>query len=212
MTLGDILKQYRERNEVSMEEFSKQSSLSKGYISMLENNINPRNNKPIAPTLPTIQKIANGMNIDIDVLLKALDSEQEISLDSDITTDNSSPSIYTCMGQRIKQRRTTMGYTQDELASKLGLQKSAIAKYENGRVDNIKRSIIEKMANILECDPSYLIGWTDNVSSAFTLTLSDIEEKIVLEYRKSDELTQAMVLRVLSIDEALNSKGKEELA
>ena len=212
MTLGDILKQYRERNEVSMEEFSKQSSLSKGYISMLENNINPRNNKPIAPTLPTIQKIANGMNIDIDVLLKALDSEQEISLDSDITTDNSSPSIYTCMGQRIKQRRTIMGYTQDELASKLGLQKSAIAKYENGRVENIKRSIIERMANILECDPSYLIGWADNVSSSSTLTLSDIEEKIVLEYRKSDELTQAMVLRVLSIDEVLNSKGKEELA
>ena len=48
-----------------------------------------------------------------------------------------------CMAQRIKQRRISMGYTQDELASKLGLQKSAIAKYENGRVENIKRSIIE---------------------------------------------------------------------
>ena len=116
-----------------------------------------------------------------------------------------------CMAQRIKQRRISMGYTQDELASKLGLQKSAIAKYENGRVENIKRSIIEKMANILECKPSYLMGWDDNASPS-TLTLSDIEVKIVLEYRNSDEITQSMVLRILSIDEAFNSKGKEELA
>lgn len=104
MTLGDILKQYREHNEISMEEFSKRSSLSKGYISMLENNINPRNNKPIAPTLPTIQKIANGMNIDIDVLLKALDSEQEISLDSDITTDTSPESIHTAISINVLGR------------------------------------------------------------------------------------------------------------
>ena len=116
-----------------------------------------------------------------------------------------------CMAQRIKQRRISMGHTQDELASKLGLQKSAIAKYENGRVENIKRSIIEKMANILECKPSYLMGWDDNASPS-TLTLSDIEVKIVLEYRNSDEITQSMVLRILSIDEALNAKGKEELA
>lgn len=80
MTLGDILKQYREDNKISMDEFSKRSSLSKGYISMLENNTNPRNNKPIAPTLPTIKKIAIGMNMDLDSLFKILDGEQEISL------------------------------------------------------------------------------------------------------------------------------------
>ncbi|MDD3338418.1 MAG: S24 family peptidase [Lachnospiraceae bacterium] len=67
-------------NEISMDEFSKRCSLSKGYISMLENNTNPRNNKPIAPTLPSIQKIANGMNTDIDALLKMLDNNQEINL------------------------------------------------------------------------------------------------------------------------------------
>lgn len=82
MTLGDILKKYREDNHISMDDFSKKSALSKGYISMLENNINPRNNKPIAPTLPTIQKIASGMGIDTDSLLKLLDNKQEISLEN----------------------------------------------------------------------------------------------------------------------------------
>lgn len=63
------------------------------------------------------------------------------------------------MADRIKERRLKMGYTQEELANKLGLQKSAIAKYENGRVENIKRSVILKMASVLDCNPSYLMGW-----------------------------------------------------
>lgn len=54
-----------------------------------------------------------------------------------------------------------MGYTQEELGEKLGLQKSAIAKYENGRVENIKRSVIANMARILECSPAYLMGWNE---------------------------------------------------
>lgn len=70
------------------------------------------------------------------------------------------------MSERIKERRIFMGYTQEELGEKLGLQKSAIAKYENGRVENIKRSVIANMAKVLECSPSYLMGW-------------DEEEKIV---------------------------------
>lgn len=66
------------------------------------------------------------------------------------------------MADKIKERRTFMGYTQEELGDKLGLQKSAIAKYENGRVENIKRSVIAKMAEVLECSPCYLLDWEEN--------------------------------------------------
>lgn len=82
MTLGDLIKKYREIHNISMDEFSKMCALSKGYISMLENNINPRSSKPIAPTLPTIKKIATAMNADVDSVLKIIDSDQKISLDS----------------------------------------------------------------------------------------------------------------------------------
>lgn len=91
MTLGDIVKQYRIENDISMEEFAKRCSLSKGYISMLENNINPRNNKPIAPTLPSVHKIAFGMRVDTDALLKMMDSNQEISLKESPLFDNVFP-------------------------------------------------------------------------------------------------------------------------
>lgn len=63
------------------------------------------------------------------------------------------------MADRIKERRIAMDFTQEELAHKLGLQKSAIAKYEKGRVENIKRSIIEKMSELLDCSPAYLMGF-----------------------------------------------------
>lgn len=69
------------------------------------------------------------------------------------------------MADRIKERRQAMKYTQEELAEKLGLQKSAIAKYENGRVENLKQNVIVRMAEILECDPAYLMGWSDSMKS-----------------------------------------------
>lgn len=65
------------------------------------------------------------------------------------------------MSERIKSRRIQMGLTQEELGEKLGLQKSAIAKYENGRVENIKRSVISNMAKVLDCSPCYLMGWEE---------------------------------------------------
>ncbi len=98
MTLGDIIRQYREENKISMDNFAQRSSLSKGYISMLENNINPRNNKPIAPTLPTIKKIAVGMNTDVDSLLKILDGKQKISLEDEKS--------YLNIGKRTREEKS----------------------------------------------------------------------------------------------------------
>lgn len=80
MTLGNIVKQYRADNDLSMDEFARRCSLSKGYISMIENGINPRNNKPIAPTLPSIMKIAAAMNTDLEELLKIMDGNQKVTL------------------------------------------------------------------------------------------------------------------------------------
>ena len=42
-------------------------------------------------------------------------------------------------GERIKKLRKEKGMTQQELVELLGVQKSAIAKYENGRVPNLKK-------------------------------------------------------------------------
>lgn len=86
------------------------------------------------------------------------------------------------MPDRIKERRIAMGLTQEELAEKLGLQKSAIAKYENGRVENIKRSVIQNMAEILHCRPSYLLAFEDDsVIMAYYNQLNDLGQETATE-------------------------------
>lgn len=61
------------------------------------------------------------------------------------------------IGQRIKEARLSKGMTQQELGDIVGVQKSAIAKYESGRVVNIKRSTLQKIASALNIRPSELI-------------------------------------------------------
>lgn len=62
-----------------------------------------------------------------------------------------------CLGKKIKLARISKGLTQEELGKIVGVQKSAIAKYENGRVVNIKRSTLQKIASTLEIRPSELM-------------------------------------------------------
>ena len=61
------------------------------------------------------------------------------------------------IGAKIKSARLAKGMTQEELGAILGVQKSAIAKYENGRVVNIKRSTLKKISDVLDIPPFELI-------------------------------------------------------
>ena len=66
------------------------------------------------------------------------------------------------IGERVKQLREMKNMTQEELAHKLGYKnKSSVAHIENGR--DIPRSMVVKLADVLETTPSYLMGWDDNV-------------------------------------------------
>ena len=65
------------------------------------------------------------------------------------------------MGNRIKELRIAAGLTQTELGDQLGVGSSAVAKYEKGRVKNIKQSTIAKMAEIFGCTPSYVMALDD---------------------------------------------------
>lgn len=82
MKLGELLNDYRSKYKISMDEFSKVSNLTKGYISMLEKNEHPRTKKPIIPSYDTVQKIAKGMGISFEDLLTKLDADQEIAVNA----------------------------------------------------------------------------------------------------------------------------------
>lgn len=79
MTLGEFIRNYRERKDLSMEEFAKRAGMSKPYISMLESNKNSKTGKPIAPSIKTIQKCARAMNMTFDNLMRAIDQDIDIT-------------------------------------------------------------------------------------------------------------------------------------
>ena len=77
MTIGEIIKHYRTANDLSMDNFGKLASLSKAYISILERGSNPRNNKPVIPSIDTLRAIAQAMNMDLNELINLLDDNQK---------------------------------------------------------------------------------------------------------------------------------------
>lgn len=92
------------------------------------------------------------------------------------------------IGQKIKEARLSKGLTQEELGNMIGLQKSAIAKYENGRVVNIKRSTLQKLANALDLRGSDLIIESDPEAAA------ELSAKVLLDGELMDAIEKYYTL------------------
>lgn len=75
MTLGDIIKDYRKTQHLSMDAFSEKSGISKAYISLLEKNRHPKTGKAIAPSIQCIKQAADGMNMDFNMLFSMIDGD-----------------------------------------------------------------------------------------------------------------------------------------
>lgn len=84
---------------------------------------------------------------------------------------------YVNIGNIIKKARIKKGLTQEELGKMVGVQKSAIAKYENGRIVNIKRSTLQKISSALNIRPSELIfdGSPLEAADLHARILTDVE-------------------------------------
>ena len=105
------------------------------------------------------------------------------------------------IGEKIRAARQAKGMTQEELGTILGVQKSAIAKYESGRVVNIKRSTLKKISDVLSIPPFELI----------------FDEEMRKMQKKNDIMTDAVVrMRIddefFSIVQGLNRLTPAQLA
>ena len=73
MKLSELIIEYRREHGISQRQMASQCSLSTGYISLIEKEINPQTGKPMVPSLAVLNKLAKGMGITLDNLLSVCD-------------------------------------------------------------------------------------------------------------------------------------------
>lgn len=112
-------------------------------------------------------------------------------------------------GQRIKAERERLGLTQDELAKKLGYSnRSAVTRIETSPDLSLKK--VRRCAEALGVTSFYLLGWEDRDGNSLvdeevetdsnSESVKDINRKLVRAYEYADDLTQAMVRKLLGIE------------
>lgn len=79
MTLGEIIKAYRDHHDLSLQDFADISGLSKGYVSMVEKGINGHTGKPLSPSVETLEKCAKAMGTTAKTLFAITENQLKMA-------------------------------------------------------------------------------------------------------------------------------------
>ena len=93
MYIGEIIKNYRTKNQLSQRAFASRTSLSPSYINTLEKIYNPKTGKPYSITTDVALELSKAMFINISDLLNMLDETQEFIVNNDTKIDNFGNSV-----------------------------------------------------------------------------------------------------------------------
>ena len=114
------------------------------------------------------------------------------------------------MAENIKYLRIKHGLTQEQLGEVIGVQKSAIRKYESGMVENIPRSSIKKMADLFGVSPSYLMGWEEE-PTPINEGLTEDERFWVDIYRKVSPEVQELLIKMAGTMGEQSEEARQKL-
>ena len=73
------------------------------------------------------------------------------------------------IGQRIKKKREQHKLSLQYVADKLDVNRSSVMRWENGETSRIKLPMLERLAQILQTTPEYLMGYEDEEISDSTV-------------------------------------------
>ena len=107
------------------------------------------------------------------------------------------------VGENILAMRKHLGWTQEELAKRMGYKsKSTINKIELG-INDIPQSKIVKFADVLGTTPAFLMGWNENedqeTPSPDKQELTEGEKMVLELFRKIPEERQPEALELLRV-------------
>jgi repressor LexA len=98
------------------------------------------------------------------------------------------------IGQRIQQKRKEMRMSADELAKRLGKDRSTIYRYEKGDIEKFPLDILEPIAKALNTTPAYLMGWENKEKE------NNIIADVVVRLRTDSEFF-SLVTKLNELDE-----------
>ena len=82
------------------------------------------------------------------------------------------------IGENLKKIRELSGFTQEQIAKSIGIERSAYSNYEGGTRE-VPYDILEKLSNLFGCEPFIL--FEDNVQA---------DKDIVKSYLKMERIAQ----------------------
>lgn len=187
MTLGDIIKKYREENSVTMEYVAKLCGITKGYVAMLERNINSKTGKPVKPTLETILKVCNGLKLDVDEVFKKLDDDYIVSLplkkDYFVQTDDGKSFLIELMQEPSFDKFIRL-YEYYKALNEDGQEK--VAEYMSDLASSVKYSRSVRLAQSVSREIDFLTPVAAHHSSY--KDISEEDSKHDLDLLKDDDL------------------------
>lgn len=104
------------------------------------------------------------------------------------------------LGEKIRTLRHENGMSMEELAHLLGVQRSAVNKYEKGIVVNLKRSTIASLARIFNVSPSYFLD------DDFPIEITDDERQLISLFRSATDEGRDAALTILRKSAELNAE------
>lgn len=63
--------------------------------------------------------------------------------------------------KRLRRRREELGMSYQDLGDKTGLSKSTLQRYESGFIKNMPLDKLQIIADALNVDPAFMLGWTE---------------------------------------------------
>lgn len=116
-------------------------------------------------------------------------------------------------GEKIKARRLDLDMTAEDLGNKVGLTKSAIGRFETGKIEKMDYRIFLKIAIALDAKPSDLISEED----IRLITGGDESDKIVELFDSMDavlrermkDATPRQIERIQAYAQGVLESGKE---
>lgn len=100
-------------------------------------------------------------------------------------------------GERIKLLREKANMTQEELAKLLNTTKQTIYKYEQSVVTNIPSDRVERIAEVLNTTPAYIMGWESDKPETSKKIDATTDVLIRME---TDNLYSELVLTLYKMD------------